>query len=85
MTFRAPKQWTLTETETITSFYNWQSNLLYHLSTTTEFVPFLELEWQPKATPNRGLAADGNDVAAAERKTAAQKNIILERLLGLIA
>ena len=85
MTFRAPKPWTLTDTETITSFHNWKSNLLYHLSTTTEFVPFLELEWQPKGTPNRGLVADGEAVVAANRKTAAQKSIILERMLGMIA
>ena len=85
MTFRAPKQWTLTEKETITTFYNWQLNVQYHISTTTEFVPYLDLEWQPKAIPNRGLQNDGENIAAADRKTAAQKNIILERLLGLIA
>ena len=79
------KQWTLTESETITTFYNWQSNLQYHLSTTAEFVPFLELEWQPKSVANRGLQPDGANVAEAQRKTAAQKNIILERILGLIA
>ena len=84
MAFRAPKQWSLTEKETITTFYNWQSNLQYHLSTTAEFVPYLEEEWQPKAIANRGLQDDGEDVAQAGHKTAAQKNI-LERLLGLIA
>ena len=86
MAFRAPKPWTLKDKdETITSFYNWQSNIIYHVSVTNEFVPFLELEWEEQSTPNRGLADDGEPVPAADRKTAAQKNIILERLLGLIA
>ena len=34
---------------------------------------------------NRGLRSDGDDVAAASRKTAVQKKLVLERLLGLIA
>ena len=85
MAFRAPKQWTLSENETITSFYNWQSNLLYHLSQTQEFTIFLEHEWAAKATANRGLVDDGDEVEAANRKTAIQKNITLERMLGLIA
>ena len=85
MAFRAPKQWTLTETETITTFYNWQSNLQYHLSTANEFAPYLETEWQPKTVANRGLVNDGEAVPEADRKTAVQKNIILERMLGLVA
>ena len=36
-------------------------------------------------TPNRGLVADGEAVAAADRQTAAQKSIILDRMLGMIA
>ena len=84
--FRVPKQWTLTEDTTITKFYNWQSNLLWHLAEVPSFAPFLEAEWQTKATPNRGLVADGEEVANAnDRKTAAQKNILLERMLGLVA
>ena len=39
--FRPPKQWQLTENETITSFANWQSNIMYHLSLNNEFEPFL--------------------------------------------
>ena len=34
---------------------------------------------------NRGLQSDGEDVAQASRKTAAQKAIVLERMLGLVA
>ena len=85
--FRPPKQWVLSEHETITSFASWQSNILYHLSLNNEFAPFLEdnATWQKKSVANRGLAADGDTVAANERKTAAQKNIHLDRMLGLIA
>ena len=85
--FRPPKQWVLTDKETITSFASWQSNILYHLSLNNEFAIFLDegFTWQKKSTTNRGLVADGDAVAANDRKTAAQKNIHLERMLGLIA
>ena len=85
--FKPPKQWVLSENETITSFASWQSNILYHLSLNNEFAQFLDagVTWQKKSAPNRGLAADADPVPAADRKTAAQKNILLERMLGLIA
>ena len=84
--FRPPKQWTLTENETITSFANWQSNLLYHLSLNNDFSCFLEGEWQKKSVANHGLAADGEEVAdIRSRKTALQKSILLDRMLGIIA
>ena len=86
MAFRAPKQWTLTEKETITSFYDWQSNLNFHLSQTTEFIPFIDREWAPKSATNRGFTDDGVEVVdAAARKTAVQKCIVVERMLGLVA
>ena len=75
--FRPPKQWQLTENETITSFANWQSNIMYHLSLNNEFEPFLTSVWQKKSVPNRGLTA-------STTKTAVQLNIVLERMLGLI-
>ena len=86
-TFRPPKQWVLSEHETITSFASWQSNILYHLSLNNEFAPFLEdnARWQKKSVANRGLVADADSTPANERKTAAQKNIHLDRMLGLIA
>lgn len=85
--FRPPKQWVLTENETITSFANWQSNIIYHLSLNNEFAPFIEptATWQKQAVLNRGLANDPDTVAENVRKTATQKNIILERMLGLIS
>ena len=81
--FQSPKQWSLTENETITSFANWQSNMLYHLSLCNDFASFLESIWGKQSTTNRGLTND--DPTAAHSKTAVQKEIILERMLGLIA
>ena len=81
--FRPPKQWSLTENESITSFANWQSNMLYHLSLNNEFANFLSSEWQKKSSSNRGLTDDLE--STPDRKTAVQKNIGLERMLGLIA
>ena len=76
--FRPPKQWQLSENETINSFANWQSNIMYHLSLNNDFETFLTTEWRKKSVTNRGLEAAGG-------KTAVQRNIILERMLGLIA
>ena len=83
--FKPPKQWVLTENETISSYSNWQSNMLYNLSLCNDFAPFLETQWQKHGIQHRGLTDDGEDVVANERKTAVQKKIVLERMLGLIA
>ena len=81
--FRPPKQWVLTENETVTSFANWKSNILYHLSLNNEFSPFLDSTWSKQSVPNRGLLPDmKGDVVL---KTAVQRNCILERMLGIIA
>ena len=85
ITFRPPKQWSLTENETITTFANWQSNLLYHLSLKQEYSAYLETEWSKKSVANHGYAADGEDVAEGTCKIATQKSILLDRMLGLIA
>ena len=61
-------------------------NLLYHISLNNDFACFLEGEWQKKSVANHGLQADGNEVAdVRDRKTAAQKGILLDRLLGIVA
>ena len=84
--FRPPKPRELKDNgETITSFASWKSNILYHLSLNNEFAPFLEATWQKSSVTIRGLAADADPIPANERKTAAQKNIHLERMLGLVA
>ena len=75
--FQLPKQWQLTENETITSFANWQSNIMYHLSLNNEFASFLTESWSKKSVTTRCLSESGG-------KTAVQRNIILERMLGLI-
>ena len=79
--FRPPKPWQLTESETINTFANWKSNVLYNLSLNNEFAPFLDSEWSKKSVSNRGLL----DVTLGEvTKTAVQRAIVLDRMLGLI-
>ena len=52
-----------------------------------DFAAYIEptATWGKASTANRGLTADGDEVAANARKTAAQKNAVLEQMLGLIA
>ena len=79
--FRPPKPWQLTESETINTFANWKSNVLYNLSLNNEFAPFLDSEWAKKSVSNRGLQS----VTVGEvTKTAVQRAILLDRMLGLI-
>ena len=86
-TFRPPKPIKLTEKETITSFTSWKENLTYNLSINNDFAPFLEatFTWQKPTVTNRGLQNDGNDVQQDRRKTAAQKRIQLDHMIGYIA
>ena len=89
MASRAPKQWSLTRQETITSFEAWRQNLQYVLSLDINFASFLVdgFTWQKKtpAVPLRGFVDDTEDVAEASRRTAAQKVTHLELMLGQIA
>lgn len=84
---RAPKQWSLTTDETITSYESWRQNLLYILSSDSDFGPFLTdgFEWGKKTStsPNRGFRDDAQD--APNRKTAQQKSATLDMMLGMIA
>ena len=86
---RAPKQWTLTKTETLNSFTNWKENLLYILSLDNNFAPFLVdgVTWLKKSTltPTRGFTDDANTIPEARRRTAVQKCAHLELMLGQIA
>ena len=81
--FKPPRQWVLKDSETITSFERWKTNCLFHISLTNEFAIFLEGEWENSSVPNHGLLDDPAD--RLNRKTAAQKSIILDHMLGLIA
>ena len=84
---RAPKQWSLTRQESITSFESWRQNLMYVLSLDASFAHFLlpNTTWLKKtrATPLRGFVDDHED--APNRRTAAQKAAQLELMLGQIA
>ena len=86
---RAPKQWILTKSETITSFEAWKQNLSYTLSLDPLFAGFLleGVTWakKSKTNPTRGFTDDTDDVPKETRLTAAQKANHLELLLGQIA
>ena len=89
MASRAPKQWTLTKTETLNLFTNWKANLLYILPLDNNFAPFLVdgVTWSKKSTviPARGFTDDDDTVPEARRRTAAQKCAHLELMLRQIA
>lgn len=86
---RAPKQWTLSTSETITSIEAWENNLKYILSLDLNFASFLtdDATWLKKtnAAPLRGFTDDDADIPAIRRRTAAQKVSHLEMMLGQIA
>ena len=86
---RAPKQWSLTSNETITSIEAWENNLKYILSLDPNFADFLTdgSSWGKKtnASPLRGFSNDPESVPATRRRTAAQKVTHLEMMLGQIA
>ena len=86
---RAPKQWCLTTTETITSYECWRQNLLYTLSLDKNFAPFLEdgYKWQKKTSSNtyRGFTDDDTSIPESSRRTRIQKTTQLELMLGQIA
>ena len=84
----AQKQRNLTKEETLNSFNAWKDNLLYILSIEhAEYAPFLAdgATWGKESVANRGFTDDGDDVAAATRKTGAQKAAALRLMLGQIA
>jgi hypothetical protein len=78
----------LASATSLTSFEAWRQHLQYTLSLDPNFAGFLidGFTWQKKtnAQPLRDFADDGEDVAEANRRTAAQKCIHLELILGQI-
>ena len=86
---RAPKQWSPTKNETITTFEAWRQKLKYSLSLDANFALFLadNFTWLKKCStaPNRGLEPDGDDVRTTRRRTVFRKNLHLELMLGQIA
>ena len=87
MAHRAPKQWSLGESETITSYEAWRQNLLYCLSLDDKFTDFLapDASWSRKSVsdPYHGLQDD--PATAHNPLTKQQKCVRLELLLGQIA
>ena len=85
-TIRASKQWSLTKTETITSFKSWR--LQFTLALDQNFATFLVdgFTWLKKTptTPLSSLTDDGDGVPEEKRRTAAQKVTQLD-MLGQIA
>ena len=83
---RAPKQRPLSQTETLISYETWKDNMVYILSLDPEFAPFLQPTVTWSKAENRGMTSDTSlPPANPSGKTAAQKAIILERMLGQIA
>ena len=73
---KAPKQWSLTKNETITSFEAWRVNLHYVLSLDANFAPFLTegFSWSKSSSVNpiRGLVDDVENVQQNKRRTTKQ-------------
>ena len=80
--FKSRKLVELTENESISSFASWKQNLMFHLASCNQFAPFMAIDstWRTASVPNRGLTDD----TGASGKTAEQKVIILDHMLGLI-
>ena len=79
-TIHAPKQWSLTKTETITPFESCRQNLQYTLALDQNFARFLVdgFTWLKKTptTPLWGLTDDGDGVPEDKRHTAEKSHSI---------
>ena len=80
----------LSKTETANSFESLRQNFIYTLSLDEKFATFLidDVTWLKKTKANaahRGFANDCDDIAEGGRRTAAQKIVDLELMLGQIA
>ena len=84
-TFRPPSPRVLTENETFSSFANWQGNIKFYLSQNNDFAPFLSDNWSKTSVANHGFTDDVAEVAENIRKTAVQKSLMLDHMLGIIA
>lgn len=81
--FRPPPPRVLTEKETFSSFLSWQSNIQFYLSTNNDFALYLATEWSKASVANHGYEDDAAD--ALNRKTAVQKSLLLDHMLGIVA
>ena len=82
-TFKPPKPYKLSKTETIASFEAWKHNQLYNLQADPVFKALLAstTTWQKKGVTNRGLTDDTADGG----KTAVEKCQTLNLMLDQIA
>ena len=83
---RAPKIWSLTTSETFTTFTNWKENLTYSLGLDARFAPLMQDDatWEDGDAVDHGFVddpviADEDDV---NPQTAAQKVRLLHLMLG---
>ena len=81
--FRAPSPWVIKEEANITDFANWQSNLNYYIGENDDYAPYLEATWSKASVRNRGFTDDATGVE--NRKTAVQKKLIVDQMLGIVA
>ena len=85
---RAPKQWQLTQNETLNSFRNWKENLVYSLSLDSSFKPYLKdnVTWGKltSTSPHRGFTDDPATVTVNNQKKE-EKVATLNLMLGQIA
>ena len=85
---RAPKQWSLSKSETLNTFENWKQNIIYTLSLVTNFARFLvegsKWENKTKYKPLRSFTDDGLCLEESKRLSAQQKLNMLELMLGQI-
>ena len=78
MSSSAPKQWSLTSDETLSSFEAWKDNLLFRLEENNDHNEFLKADasWKKKSEDaDRGITGENKD----------KRVRILERMLGQIA
>ena len=85
--YKAPKPWSLKESETAESLESWWTNQVFNLSCFEQFAEFVadDYTWRVKGIANRGLADDpGRLLNPPTGRTAAQKvsslNFMLEQL-----
>ena len=80
----ARKLWELTENETLSSFENWKTNLIYHLTADPNYVEFLDDDctWKKKTVdPNRGFTDLKDNKGDIIGNTASQKAKFLSLML----
>ena len=88
---KAPKQWTLSEDETLNSFDNWKEKFDIHFIIGQNLYCSLECQMEEGINPQqgilipkRGFEDNSTLVEAADRKAVEQKLIQLNMMLGQI-